>query len=30
MEYSQSKEDRIQLALNAFKTGQFKTKNQLL
>ena len=25
MEYSQSKEDRIQLALNAFKTGQFKT-----
>ena len=26
MEYSQSKEDRIQLALNAFKNGQFKTK----
>ena len=26
MECSQSKEDRIQLALNAFKNGQFKTK----
>ena len=26
MECSQSKEDRIQLALNAFKNGQFKIK----
>ena len=28
MECSQSKEDRIQLALNAFKNGQFKTKKK--